>query len=59
MERCLKEKHDLIEIYRTSNFCHSYSDEIVINWCKKCGEAVVHIDHDTEKEVLKVFTPGG
>lgn len=54
MKGCL---HDLIEIYKTSNFCYSYTDEVTISWCKICGQVLMHIDHDKEKELLNTFIP--
>ncbi|MCK4454672.1 hypothetical protein KAW18_03715 [candidate division WOR-3 bacterium] len=57
LKKCLKGKHDLIEIHRSS---YSYDENIVVRWCRICGSVVVDIEYDGRIDpggVMKMLGP--
>ena len=50
-KRCLKGKHDLIEI--SSSFSEMGIADEVVRWCKTCGSVVIDAEIDGE------IKPGG
>lgn len=43
IQQCLKDNHDLMEIYRAS---YSNKGDAVVKWCRTCGAVVVDLEYD-------------